>query len=284
MNMKKFTLWTFVSTVWLEFRDNHGMQRASAMAYATLLALVPLFTLSLSMFASFSEMSDVKVALQNKILSHFIPTTGNEIFDAVTLYLDKFMANAKTINTIGIIGLAVTSIALFTAVENSFNFIWRVAKRRSFFARYNAFCGMIIGMPLLIGGSVYLSSLFNIQSLTHGFPVLGKVIYMLLPLFMTWIAFILLYHLVPYTRVRWWPSILAGILAGTLWEIAKFNFGIYVARAVNVSVIYGSVGSILLFLAWLYFTWIIVLLGAQTCYVAQNFKSLAQAREGGKAS
>ena len=85
----------------------------------------------------------------------------------------------------------------------------------------------------------------------------------------------MLYHQVPFTKVQWAPCVLAGIAAGTLWEAAKFGFGIYVAKAVNISLIYGPVGSILFFLLWLYFTWVIVLAGVVISYVAQNFKTLA---------
>ena len=265
----------FVRLVFSEFVKNQCLQRASAMAYATLLALVPCITLSFSLFTHFVELSNIKRKIQDAILAHFLPQTGNHVFDSISVHLDHFVSNAATINALGVLGLALTSVSLFTTVENSFNDVWKVEKQRSFFARYNAFCGMLIGMPLLIGGSLYLSSAFNIASLWRTFPFAEKMAYTVLPLLLTWAAFILLYHQVPFTKVHWGAAVLGGIVAGTFWEMAKFGFGIYVSKAVNISLIYGSLGSMLLFLVWLYFTWVIVLLGVQISYVVQNLKVLA---------
>ena len=275
---KYLRLWTgwyaFVKLVVREFTKNQCLQRASAMAYASLLAMVPLITLSLSLFTRFVEMPNIKTAIFNKIVSHFIPKTGNTLFDTVSEHLDQFVANAAAINVLGIIGLALTSISLFGTVENSFNHVWKVEKPRSFFARYNTFCGMIIGIPLLIGGSLYLTYLFKMQFLWNAFPLLKTFSITAFPILLTWGAFILIYHQVPFTRVHWGPAIIGGIVAGSLWEMAKIGFGFYVSKAVTVNVIYGSLGALPLFLLWLYLTWAIVLLGAQISYVAQYRKNL----------
>jgi membrane protein len=265
----------FPKLVFVDFMKNQCMQRASGMAYATLLALVPILTLSFGLFAQFGQFSKVEAFFKDKVLAHFIPSTSNTLYDTVSTYLDQFMANAMAINIVGVICLAFISVSLFATVENSFNTVWRITRHRTFFARYNAFCGILLGIPLLIGGSVYLSSMFNIHSLWEPFPLMGRIAYTLLPLLLTWGGFILFYQLVPFIKVQWGPSILGGIVAGTLWEIAKFGYGIYVSKAVSYSVIYGSLGSLLLFLVWLYLTWAIVLLGVEICYVGQNFESLA---------
>ncbi len=265
----------FVRLTAAEFSRNQCVQRASAMAYASLLALVPLLTLSLSLFANFVELSKMKQLIQTRIFAHFIPQTGSALSDVVSAHLDRFVANAAAINVAGIIGLTITVIALFTTVENSFNYIWRVERHRNFFTRYNAFCGMLLGIPLLIGGSLYLSSMFNVQSFVRPFPFVEKVAYTLFPLVMTWCAFVMVYHQIPNTRVHWSAAVLGGVTAGSLWELAKFLFGIYVSKAVNVNVVYGSLGALPLFLCWLYLTWAIVLLGAQVGDVAQHFEGLA---------
>ncbi len=272
---QKNIAYEFVRQTVTEFGKNQCLQRASAMAYATLLAMVPFLTLSFSLFAHFAELSKIKHRIQDLLLAHFLPQTGNCLFDAISTHLDTFVDNATAVNVIGVAGLALTSVSLFATVENSFNYVWKVDKQRSLWARYNAFCGMLIGMPLLIGSSFYLSSHFNVQSLWHTFPFAQKIAYTLFPLLLTWAAFILLYHQVPFTKVQWAPAILGGIVAGTFWEVAKFGFAIYVSKAVNINLIYGSLGSMLLFLVWLYFTWVIVLAGVQISYVAQNLKTFA---------
>ncbi len=77
----------------------------------------------------------------------------------------------------------------------------------------------------------------------------------------SWVLLFLVYALMPNTQVSIQAAAIGALVSAFLWEVAKFAFQIYVAKAVPYSALYGSLGLIPLFLFWMYVTWILVLFG-----------------------
>jgi membrane protein len=85
----------------------------------------------------------------------------------------------------------------------------------------------------------------------------------LVPLLLSVAAFILMYRTIPRTHVRWRDVWLGGLIAGLIWEAGKQVFAWYVSNFASYSVIYGSVGAIIVFLLWCYLSGQLLLLGAE---------------------
>jgi membrane protein len=107
-------------------------------------------------------------------------------------------------------------------------------------------------------------------------PFIGSFVFRLLPLLLLWLTFTLLYKLGPNTSVRFKAALVGGILAGSLWHLNNMIGFLYVSRVVTNSKIYGSLGLVPVFMAGLYFSWVILLFGAQVTYAFQNRKSYVQ--------
>ncbi len=271
------TLFKFLKILWKEFERHSCFERASAMAYVTLLSLVPLVTVFFSFFANFVEFTELKRKIQGRLLMHFLPVTGTQLNDVISGYIDQFTANTTAVSIFGVVALAVTTMALFNTVENSFNFIWDVKEKRSIMKKYNAYAGILLGLPILIGLSFYITTIFKMKLLGAvggNLVFVQKLYYLAVPFVLSWMAFVFSYKAIPHTRVAWKHAVGGGIIAGSLWEIAKVAFGYYTTHVVNYNLIYGSLGTVPLFLAWLYLTWVIVLLGMEIVYCMQNFKQL----------
>jgi membrane protein len=101
-------------------------------------------------------------------------------------------------------------------------------------------------------------------------PVVGGLVFELLPLLVVWLAFALFYQLVPNTRVQFSAAFIGGAVAGSLWHLNNVFGFLYVSRVVTNSKIYGSLGLVPVFMAGLYFSWLILLFGAQVAYAFQN--------------
>ena len=91
-----------------------------------------------------------------------------------------------------------------------------------------------------------------------------------------WVAFTVMYILMPNTRVRFVPALIAGIICGSVWEGAfrvytDFNIGL-----TKYNTIYGTFAVLPIFFIWLYISWLIVLIGAQLSYAIQNVRSYQQ--------
>lgn len=78
-----------------------------------------------------------------------------------------------------------------------------------------------------------------------------------------------LYLIFPNTRVKFWPALFAGIVAGTLYQLNQQAFISLQFAFARYNAIYGSIAFLPLFLIWLQISWLIVLFGAEICYGAQ---------------
>jgi membrane protein len=85
-----------------------------------------------------------------------------------------------------------------------------------------------------------------------------------------WLTFTLVYQLVPNTPVRFSAAFVGGAVGGSLWYLNNIFGFLYVSRVVSNSKIYGSLGLVPIFMIGLYFSWLILLFGAQVAYAFQN--------------
>ena len=107
-------------------------------------------------------------------------------------------------------------------------------------------------------------------------PFIGHLIFQFLPLLILWLTFALLYLLVPNTKVKFSAALVGGIVGASLWNLNNVFGFLYVSRVVSNSKIYGSLGLLPVFMIGLYFSWVILLFGAQVAYAFQNRKSYLQ--------
>jgi len=110
-------------------------------------------------------------------------------------------------------------------------------------------------------------------------PLVGALAFQLLPFVVLSLAFGLFYQLMPNTRVQWQAALVGGIVGGSLWQLNNKLSVIYVSKAVTYSKIYGSLSIIPLFLVGMYFSWLILLFGAQVAYAYQNRQSYLQEKQ-----
>ncbi len=172
----------------------------------------------------------------------------------------------------GLIGLAWSATAMFAALRASLNIVWRAETKRPFVQQKLVDLGMVLGLGLLLGASMALTATLrvlrelsddNLGPLSTGTGVVWSVLPLFLPAAFSFAAFIALYRYVPNapTSVRTvWPG---ALIATVLFEALKNSFAFYVAKFNNYDAAYGSLGGILLFLLWTYFSASIVLFGAE---------------------
>jgi membrane protein len=109
-------------------------------------------------------------------------------------------------------------------------------------------------------------------------PGFERMLLQLAPYVILWVGFALMYTLMPNTRVRFSAAFIGGIIGGTLWQFNSQLNTMYISRVVTYSKIYGSLGVVPVFLVGLYFSWLMVLLGAQVSFAAQNVRLYMQQR------
>jgi membrane protein len=178
----------------------------------------------------------------------------------------------------GTLLLVVVAIRMLANIEATFNDIWGVTHGRSWISRIILYWATITLGPLLLVAAVGLagSSYFLATKGVISGTLIGSFIFELLPLILLWLLFALVYLLVPNTKVNFSAALIGGIIGGSLWHLNNLFGFLYASRVVSYSKIYGSLGLVPVFMAGLYFSWLILLFGAQIAYAFQNRKAYLQ--------
>ena len=195
--------------------------------------------------------------------------------------IHEFIQNTRSgaLGVIGMLLLVSVAIRMLASIESTFNDIWGVTRGRSWLWRIVLYWTTITLGPLLIAGALGLAGGSHLQAaktLVGRMPIVGELIFQLVPLAVLWLAFALIYLLVPNTRVRFGAALIGGIAGGSLWYLNNIFGFLYVSRVVSNSKIYGSFGLVPVFMIGLYFSWVILLFGAQVAYAWQNRQSYLQ--------
>ncbi|MDD2874188.1 MAG: YihY family inner membrane protein, partial [Azoarcus sp.] len=134
------------------FNATRCPQVASSLAFTTLLALVPLITVTLSMFSNLPGMDQLGVSLKIFLLENLLPDRAGKI---ITTYAIQFSQKAARMTLIGTGLLAVTALMLLATIERVFNHIWGVRKPRPMLLRITVYWFMLTLGPAILGGSVF---------------------------------------------------------------------------------------------------------------------------------
>ena len=253
-----------------QFYNQRGFQIASALAYTTLLSLVPLLTVMFAFGAGLPVFAKLSDAVQAFIFNNFVPSFGSTVQE----YLGGFSENARKLTVTGLAALVVIALMLMATIDDALNTIWRVSNRRNPVARFLLYWAMLTLGPVLVGaGLVATSYILSLPSVTgmEGSLGLGRRLLSVLPFLTTTAAFCLLYQFVPNCHVRSRHAFIGGVTAAVLFELAKYGFGIYV-KSTSTEAIYGAIAIIPLFLVWIYTSWVIVLLGAHITFCIAEFR------------
>lgn len=256
----------FIRVVFSEYALNNCFTRASALAYVLLLTLIPLIVSVAFMLTSLTEVKSEQV---EKLFSHLLPFAPQ----TVLTYLSSFFENAQKLKGVGIGILIIMTVGLFGTIEDSLNTIWKVPHARSFFIRLRTFTMMIVYSPILFIASFQVRRMVQFQ--TPDLPFFPNF----LPFFLTVLGFISLFFFIPNTKVRIWPAVIGGFVAGGLFEIERRLFNDYIMMSMQTQTMYGAFAILSYFLISLFVVSLIILLGAQISYVEQNFRPLLRAKK-----
>jgi membrane protein len=267
----------FVREIAREFYDIEGTARAAALAYTTLLSLIPLlvaFTQVLQHY--FSNVFPNLQAQIDTILNNVIPYQS----PVISYHLAKFAESAQAASTFGVIIFIVVAFRLFLAVEATVNQIWKVRSVRGYRQKIMAFTMLFFWGPVLMGVS-FTST--NVLEKNRYLRILFKndIIFQIVPVVVMLVAFTMLFWLVPSTHVKLKAAMFGAVVTTALFTAVRYGFGIYARHlfAGKFNLIYGTVGLALIFLIAIEIMWVVVLLGVEISYVYQNLYGLLRATE-----
>src|SRR5437867_2541389 len=267
----------FVRELSREFYIIEGTSRAASLAYTTLLSLIPLlvaFTQVLqqyfkTLFPNFQSQID-------NILNVVIPYQS----PVLTYHLARFAENAQAASTFGVIVFIVIAFRLFLAVEATINQIWKVRSNRGYRQKIMAFTMLFFWGPVLMGLSFTSTNMLERNRLLRFF-FQHDITFRIVAIIVLFIAFTMLFWLVPSARVRFSAAAVGGLFTAMLFSLVRFLFGFYAERLVHgrFNLIYGTLGLAIIFLIAIEVMWVVILLGVEISYVYQNLYGVLRASE-----
>jgi membrane protein len=255
-----------------ELTEGQLTLRAMSLVYTTLLSIVPVLAISFSVLKAFGVHNEVVEPFLTKFLAP-LGSKGEEITSQIIGFVENM--NVGVLGSIGLGMLIYTVISVIQKIEASFNFIWRIKKARSLARRFSDYVSVIIVGPILIFSAMGLTASFMSNTIVQAIVSIepfGTVFYYFvekLPYIIVCAAFTFLYIFIPNTRVKFKSALIGGLLAGILWETAGWAFASFVITSTKYAAVYSGFAILLMFMIWLYVSWLILLVGAQISFYHQ---------------
>lgn len=257
--------------------------RAMSLVFTTLLAFVPLIAVSFSVLKGFGVHNQLRPTLEN-----FLSPLGEraqEITDNVIRFVENI--EVGVLGAVGVTFLLYTAISLVQKIEEAFNFTWNVAQSRSLIRKLSDYLSVMLIAPLLaflsLGITATLASTDIVQAMLAIEPLgtLYRWGTRLVPYVLVIAGFTFVYMLMPNTRVRFGPALLGAAIAGIAWETVGHFFARFVVSSTNYTAVYSGFAILLLFMIWLYLSWLILLTGSSLAFYWQHAEYLVR---GGRSS
>lgn len=253
--------------------------RASALTYFSMLSLIPVLALAIGLVGAFGASEGLARAVVGRVAAGS-PQAGDYILDLVR------KVNFGSFGAVGGAALFVTTVLGISSVERAFNAIWGIERERAPVRRFADYLAVLVVAPLLFTAAVSLATTLRSETILArllAFPALARAFELGLgqmPTLLLWLGFSFLYWFLPNTSVRVVPALLGGVVAAVSFAIAQagyIGFNVGVARA---NALFGSFAALPLLLVWVYVSWVVVLVGCEVAFAAQNLATFRQARAG----
>jgi membrane protein len=245
---------------------------AMSLVYTTLLSLVPLLAVSFSVLKAFGVHNKIEPFLFN-LLSP-LGSKGADLSRTIVEFVDRM--EVGVLGFVGLLLLLYTVISLIQKIEESFNAIWRVKNLRSLLRRFSDYMSVILVGPVLVVAALGVTATVLSTSITQYLitiaPIGTIVIYAakLVPFILVCVAFTFVYAFVPNTKVKLRSALVGGVIGGVIWETIGWGFASFIVTSTRYAAIYSGFAIVILFMIWLYVSWLILLIGAEVSFYHQN--------------
>jgi membrane protein len=253
----------------MRFLNHLCIQWAAALAYYSLIGLVPLLAATFAIIKTFG--------LHHQLTPFVMNTIGAgspDIARVVIAFIDK--TNVRAVFVLAALGASLATIGILTNAELCLNHIWGDVPGRTWRQKFRSFFAVAVAAPSLLILAMTITAMLQpgrwLYTVFDSWR-LGEVVLLALrtlPYALLWLGFTLLYTGLPNTDVRTRSAIFGAVVAGTLWQLAQWTYVTFVIDLVRYSSVYGALWQLPILLAWTYIAWSIILYGAEVSRAHQE--------------
>ena len=255
-----------------KFNDDNGFFLSSGITFNILINLIPFIMLLLALVGTYLY-NDQEVL--NHIRAYFrdvAPALDPKMMKNLT----DVIQNRQIVGILGFVGLLWFSTWVFGSLRIALNIVFRVEKSRGMLRGIAVDLLMILLAGILLLVSMILSSVVILLQGYQGRipvaigPTIQWILKYLLPFFLTYCMFSLIYKIIPNKRVHIKSALQAALFASLLWELAKHLFAWYVVHLAEYSIFYGSLSTLVIFVLWVYYSSTILIVGGEFAYFLEE--------------
>lgn len=250
------------------FHEARAAEAAAGIAYYALFSLFPLLIIVISL-GSFVLDSEQARQLVLDFVAENLPTAQ----ELVRNNMNRVIQLRGLAGIVAAIGLSWAATAVLSILAKNINLAWHTAERRSFLISRLVALGMVGGLVILVIFSALTTSLLFSLVAQFKAPLWGNVaIYetfiwhlasRLVPSLLMFMMFFSLYRWVPKTKVSWQEAGWGALVAIVGWDLSKAGFTWYLSSGLaRYQLIYGSLGTVVVLMLWIYVGSLIILFGA----------------------
>ncbi len=248
---------------------------AAALSFYTITALIPIAAMVFGIMKGFG--------LYDSLLEYIhglAPNDGGAIDQFIEISINKLnQTRGGVVASAGFVFLLWSVIMVFSNVEKVFNNIWEIKKQRPFSRKFTDYVAVIFVAPILwiISNSMIVYIRSRVTDFTGAW--VGDVVFWLISVVSIWLMFTFIYLVLPNTKVKLKGAFIAGVLAGTAFQIFQLAYVWLQGYMTSYNAIYGTLAAIPLFFIWLQTSWYILLFGAELSFAYQNIEKFEMERQ-----
>ncbi len=242
---------------------------AGSISFFSLLSMVPVL-LVLASAAGFLLSSETVYTKTTDLAAQLLPVSVSD--ESIIKFLTNLQDKKKLVGLFGLLGLIWTASRIFGSIETALNSIWKLPTGRAFWHSILLRLALVPAFLLFILLSLLATALYTAFRNTElpligrkivEFPFFAKVTAILLPIFLAFLLFYLIYKIMPRVRVSNTAALVGAFFGACAWELAKLLFDLFAKKFAGPERFYGSAATIALFFVWIYYSSYVLLLGAE---------------------
>ncbi len=271
MKKKIKNIYTYLKQVFTEFAEDNILKYSASLAYYTVFSLAPVLIVIISICGVLFG----KEAIQGHIYGQIKGLVGNDAAVQIQETIKNIHLTGHNIfaTIISIIVLLIGATGIFGEVQDSLNKIWglRIKTKKTWWKliinRLLSFSlilciGFVMMVSLLLNALVSAFGTFLARYFSEFSVILVQLTDNVLTFIVTTFLFSLMFKVLPDAKIKWKDVLIGGLITSVFFTLGKLTIGYYLGSS-NIASVYGAAGSIMIIMVWVYYSSIILYLGAE---------------------
>jgi len=263
--------WTLIRRSAKKYKEDDPVRLAGTTAYFTMFALAPIIIIIVSITGLFIG----EETIQEKVFNELRRLLGEQGTQFIRELVNNYATTRKSIigTMVGLMIFLITSTTFFTVMQKALNFVWRIRVKpssgilKSLKDRALSFglilsLGFIMLVSLLIDSAISLFRDYMEELLPNLTVVLIDVGNFIVSLGITTLIFAVIYKFLPDAKIKWRITWAGAFFTALLFTVGKLLIGLLLGNS-NVGIMYGTAGSMVVVLIWVFYSAMIFFFGAE---------------------